>query len=107
MITVGYGDITPKNYIELSFTIVTMFFTGMVWAYSLNSIGNIIENLNKTNMEYKSDMLIIHNFMREENICSNIRAKVSNYIEYFHKVRLYFYNPFFFYKCYRLIYILN
>ncbi len=42
MITVGYGDITPKNAIECTFSIITMFFTGVVYAYSLNSIGNII-----------------------------------------------------------------
>ena len=42
MITVGYGDITPQNEIECSFVVTTMIITGMVYAYSLNSIGNII-----------------------------------------------------------------
>ena len=47
MISVGYGDVTPKNYIEISFSILCMFITGIVYAYSLNSIGNIISNINK------------------------------------------------------------
>ena len=42
MITVGYGDITPQNYIEVTFTVLTMFFTGVLYAYSLNCIGNIL-----------------------------------------------------------------
>ncbi len=42
MITVGYGDVVPKNYLECTFSVITMFFTGMVYAYSLNSIGLII-----------------------------------------------------------------
>ncbi len=42
MITVGYGDVTPKNHIECVFSVVTMFFSGMVYAYSLNCIGIII-----------------------------------------------------------------
>ncbi len=42
MITVGYGDITAKNEIECFFVVCTMLLTGMVYAYSLNSIGNII-----------------------------------------------------------------
>jgi hypothetical protein len=42
MITVGYGDVVPKNYIECVFSVITMFFTGMVYAYSLNCIGMII-----------------------------------------------------------------
>ena len=47
MITVGYGDITPKNEIECLFVFITMFFTGMFYAYSLNSIGVILTNINK------------------------------------------------------------
>jgi hypothetical protein len=43
-----------------------MFFTGIVYAYSLNSIGNIISNINKNSQEYKEDMQIIHNLMRVE-----------------------------------------
>jgi hypothetical protein len=85
MITVGYGDVVPKNDIECIFAIITMFFTGMVYAYSLNSIGNIIENINKVNKNYKNDMEIIHKFMREENVRIDLRTKVSNYIEYLHK----------------------
>jgi hypothetical protein len=68
MITVGYGDVTPKNPIECTFSIITMFFTGMVYAYSLNSIGNIIENINRINRDYKDDMEVIHRFMREEGV---------------------------------------
>ncbi len=42
MITVGYGDVIPKNSIEYTFAVITMFITGMLYAYSLSSIGNII-----------------------------------------------------------------
>ncbi|EGR28935.1 hypothetical protein IMG5_166550, partial [Ichthyophthirius multifiliis] len=38
MITVGYGDVVPKNYLECQFSICCMFQTGIVYAYSLNSI---------------------------------------------------------------------
>jgi hypothetical protein len=30
-------------------------------------------------------MEVIHNFMRQENVDSHIKVKVSNYIEYLHK----------------------
>ena len=90
MITVGYGDVIPKNHIECLFSIATMFFTGMIYAYSLNSIGNIIENINKTNKNYKADMEVIHALMREEKVNQDIRVRVSNYIEYLYKVKLLF-----------------
>jgi hypothetical protein len=45
-----------------------MFITGVVYAYSLNSIGNIISNINKNKQEFREDMQIIHNLMRKEDI---------------------------------------
>ena len=47
MISVGYGDVTPKNSLECLFSVIVMFITGMFWAYSLNTIGGIISNLQK------------------------------------------------------------
>ena len=42
MTTVGYGDITPKNDIELLFANLTMFLACGVFAFSVNSIGMIV-----------------------------------------------------------------
>ena len=42
MITVGYGDVTPKNNIELFFSIITMFLACGVFAFSINSIGSMV-----------------------------------------------------------------
>ncbi|KAL4481766.1 hypothetical protein ABPG74_007855 [Tetrahymena malaccensis] len=85
MITVGYGDITPQNPVEMTFTIITMFVTGFFWAYSLNRIGKIIQNSEKEDKAYRENMQIIHTFMREENVDSELRAKVSNYLKYYYK----------------------
>lgn len=45
MVTVGYGDITASNPIEILFSNFTMFISSFVFAYSMNSIGIIIKNL--------------------------------------------------------------
>lgn len=42
MVTVGYGDITPKNNLELLFANITMFLACGVFAYSVNSIGIMV-----------------------------------------------------------------
>lgn len=47
MATVGYGDITPSNRIEVSFCTVTVFIACGVFAYFLNSISVIFGNLNE------------------------------------------------------------
>lgn len=45
MVTVGYGDVTPKNQYEMVFVNVSMFISSIVFAYSGNSIGMILKNL--------------------------------------------------------------
>ena len=42
MVTVGYGDITPKNNLELLCANATMFIACGVFAFSVNSIGLIV-----------------------------------------------------------------
>ena len=86
MITVGYGDITPQNEVECAFVVFTMIITGMVYAYSLNSIGNIISDINKLNQSYNNDMQTIHKYLKDENVDSELSIKVSNYLEYLYKV---------------------
>ena len=47
MISVGYGDISAQNHIECVLATITMLVTGMVYGYSLNCIGNIMQDINK------------------------------------------------------------
>lgn len=39
MTTTGYGDICPKNYVEVMFAIGIIFTTAIFWAFFLNKIG--------------------------------------------------------------------
>lgn len=45
MITVGYGDITPQNVYEQIYTIVMMAMAGGVFGYSLNTIGQVVDEV--------------------------------------------------------------
>jgi hypothetical protein len=38
VITVGYGDITPKNSLETLVAMFTMLFAGMVFAFNVGAI---------------------------------------------------------------------
>jgi hypothetical protein len=51
--TVGYGDITPQNEIEVVITMIAMLAGCAMFGYSLNKIGNILENMNKRNFEFR------------------------------------------------------
>ena len=43
MITIGYGDITPKNVYEIAFNIVIQFLSCVVYGYSINIIWGIVQ----------------------------------------------------------------
>ncbi len=44
MLTVGYGDVTPKNNSEVIFNVPAMYFGCVIFGYSLNSIGEILKH---------------------------------------------------------------
>jgi len=46
MLTVGYGDITPKNSLERLVNICIMLMGCGVFAYSMNKIGMLVQSLN-------------------------------------------------------------
>lgn len=46
MVTVGYGDITPMNQYEMVTCNIIMFLSTTVFAFSMNSIGIILKNIN-------------------------------------------------------------
>jgi hypothetical protein len=54
MITVGYGDIHPVNYIEALFVIFGMFVSCGVFAYSFNLIGDLVREFNRMQNEFKN-----------------------------------------------------
>lgn len=49
MTTTGYGDISASNEYEAAFTAFSMIVGGSMFAYSFNSIGIIVDDLNKSN----------------------------------------------------------
>ena len=53
VMTVGYGDITPRNDLERFVCLLTILFGGMIFPYSINSIGVIIQDLKKNKIKYK------------------------------------------------------
>ena len=55
VMTVGYGDITPQNHIERFYCLCVVLFGCMVLPYAINSIGLIIQDINREQkrFEYK------------------------------------------------------
>jgi len=60
MVTVGYGDITAQNIHEIVCAIVMMFFASGIFAFSINSIGMILTNIDIQDQKYKRTLLQIN-----------------------------------------------
>ena len=82
MMTVGFGDITPKNMIEISFCIVAIFTGCALYAYNLNSIGIILQRIYKEENEFKEELRIINNFMERKNIDSSLQTRIKEYLKF-------------------------
>lgn len=68
MITVGYGDITPQNPLEVLVNIFTMLISCGVYAYILNKIGSIFEDFSARDDQIKQDLYIINQYMTKKQI---------------------------------------
>ena len=53
VMTVGYGDITPQNYIERFYCLCVILLGCMILPYSINSIGFIIQDINREHTKFE------------------------------------------------------
>jgi len=88
MITVGYGDICPVTQLEMVISILTMLFACGVYAYSLNAIGSIFEELNSGSKLNKQNLYVINHYMDQKKISFKLRYEIREYLEYYWKESL-------------------
>ncbi|KAL4480339.1 hypothetical protein ABPG74_020855 [Tetrahymena malaccensis] len=83
MITVGYGDILPKNNVEYILSISTMIFASGVFGYCLNQVGAIFNNFFFVDNQIKKKLLEIQKYMSKKDIDSNLQLQIREYLEYY------------------------
>ncbi|CAD8071745.1 unnamed protein product [Paramecium sonneborni] len=82
MATVGYGDITGRNNYEILTSNIMMIFSSCIFAYSMNSIGNILKSINDSKLNYRRMISAINNYMQKNQVDQQVQGKVRNYIKY-------------------------
>lgn len=82
MNTVGYGDITPKNNIEKFFSIILTYFVCGMFAYNLNSVGKIVKEIAKREIEFEKYFEIMNNYMKHKHIPFELKMRVRKYLQY-------------------------
>ncbi|CAD8051799.1 unnamed protein product [Paramecium primaurelia] len=82
MVTVGYGDITPKNQVEVTFVSIVMISSSCMFAYSMNSIGVIVKTIYDEKTRFKKTLILMNKFMSNNEVDSQIQSRVKNYIKF-------------------------
>lgn len=54
----------------------------MIFAYTINRIGIIVQNINKKEFEFKKTMNTINGYMKIKNMGFELKIKIRNYLEY-------------------------
>ena len=80
--TVGFGDITPQTMEEKIFTVIFIYITSIIFAYTINRIGTILHDITKNQREFKKTMQTINGYMKFKNINFGLKIKIRNYLEY-------------------------
>ncbi|CAD8093137.1 unnamed protein product [Paramecium sonneborni] len=86
MVTVGYGDISGKNVYEVLCAIVLMIFSSGIFAFSMNQIGSMFNNMDAQKQLYKRTLLLINQYMNNNQVAEQLQGRIRNYLKYhYHK----------------------
>jgi hypothetical protein len=89
ILTVGYGDLSPRNYVEVIIvTLVQIFGTSTIYlgiiafAYFISEIGYSLSAMRKTNENMEKDLLIIQKIKKwyklDEELARRARSHIIN-----------------------------
>ncbi|EAR88402.3 cation channel family protein (macronuclear) [Tetrahymena thermophila SB210] len=82
MTTVGYGDINATNYIEALYISFTMILFSCVFAYSINNIGFILQEIEKSSKQLNDDIAIIQRYLIRKDVHIQLKSRVRHYLSF-------------------------
>ena len=80
---VGYGDITPRNPIEVLFINVSILMTPVFFSFFINSIWEIVGEIQKKSIDYENNMKNLKGFLRDMDLPVEMDKKIR---DYYHEV---------------------
>ncbi|KAL4510181.1 hypothetical protein ABPG72_010374 [Tetrahymena utriculariae] len=83
MATVGFGDVLPITPIEKLFCVILMIISCGLFAYAMNTIGNILDNFNFEENELSKKMQVINLYMSKKNINKQMQYAIREYLDYY------------------------
>ncbi|KAL4468943.1 hypothetical protein ABPG72_009763 [Tetrahymena utriculariae] len=82
------GSNEAKTVLQQFYISFIMMLIYIIFAYILNVIGIILEELDTKDLNKRKDLNIINEYMRQKKISNNLQKKVNNDIEYYYENNL-------------------
>ena len=82
MSAVGYGEIVPVTKDERAYAMAAMIMSCGIFAYTVNSIGNIVSRYNQRQSQRRERMMYVNQFMVTKEMPQELRMKVRRYLDY-------------------------
>ncbi|KAL4482514.1 hypothetical protein ABPG72_001490 [Tetrahymena utriculariae] len=79
---VGYGDIAATNYVEALFIAVNMILFSCVFAYSINNIGFILQEIEKSSKQLNDNITTIQRYLQRKNVNIFLKSRVRHYLSF-------------------------
>ena len=67
------------------FIISTLMFTVCIFAYIINKVGMVLEDINQKKKQQLKDIILMNSFMTQKEISQDVQNKVTNYLQWMHK----------------------
>ncbi|CAD8147847.1 unnamed protein product [Paramecium octaurelia] len=82
MTTVGYGDFSAQNQVEMIVSSLIMFFSSYAFAYTMSSIGIILKNVYDTKLTYKKNLIQMIQYMSKNQVDESTQGRIRNYLRF-------------------------
>ncbi|CAD8145638.1 unnamed protein product [Paramecium octaurelia] len=84
--TMGYGDISPMNIIECSWSLLGVMFGLIIFANNINSFQKMMEEYNLNDLKQFKYKVSINKFMEQKQVPSDLQEIIRQYLnEYWHQ----------------------
>ncbi|CAD8052125.1 unnamed protein product [Paramecium primaurelia] len=80
MFTIGYGDLTPQQYVTC---IIFIMIFSIQLPYSVNTVGAIIDEISKYSEQKLQKLRIINTYMAKKKITYELQVKIRQYLAYY------------------------
>ncbi|EWS76450.1 cation channel family transporter (macronuclear) [Tetrahymena thermophila SB210] len=89
MASIGYGDIVPMNIYERIYVIFMVLVSNSITAYTINKIGEILDQYNIHEKQIKQKMMEITKQLNQASISKQLQIKINKQLEFlfFHQLQ--------------------